>query len=64
MTYYEKDEIRSGLFMVKDCPVSIVVEKSPVRYGDSLAEINRRLELVREKLAIVQQVVATNQVRH
>ena len=64
MTKYLKEEIRAGIYFEKDCPI-VVKRRDPVRYGEpapSLEEISRRIERLREKLAVVQSVAA-NRVR-
>ena len=61
MTIYEKDEIRAGIFMEKDCADPIVVSKSTATVP--LSEIHEKLERVRQKLAVIAQVVAANRGR-
>jgi hypothetical protein len=57
MTIYQKDEIRVGMYLEKDCPI-VVERATPVT---PLSDIQRRLESVKKKLAILRQFVGTRQ---
>jgi hypothetical protein len=62
MTHFAKDEIKAGIFMIKDAGLPIFIGKSePVRYGSkpkvSLSEINQRLEAARLRLAEIARAV-------
>jgi hypothetical protein len=59
MSYLKKEDIRAGIFITKDSSIAVEVANSK----PSLSEIARKLELVRDKLAIVQQFVADNKRR-
>jgi hypothetical protein len=54
MTFYEKDEIRPGIFMVKDATGvgPAYVKRSTPRYGDPapLAEVSKRLEVAHRNI--------------
>ena len=55
MSIYQKDEIRSGLFMTKDCSTAIFQPQEPVA---SLSDIAKRLARLKQKLEVVTQVMA------
>ena len=56
MTIYQKDEIRTGIFMEKDCPI-VVVKSTPTV---PLSDIAKRLERVRRKIAVLAQFAVQN----
>lgn len=60
MTRFEKSEIKAGMLMTKDCGDAVFNNKSPSTAAPSLPDIAKKLERVRKKLAVLQQVAAQN----
>ena len=50
MTYFEKDEIRAGIFMVKDGGPVFPHRSAPVRYGEPFAEVNSNLDQLKARI--------------
>ena len=52
MSYYEKSEIRAGIFMEKDASIEPATSSTP-----TLTDIAQKLERVKKKLAVLASVV-------
>jgi hypothetical protein len=68
MTYYEKDEIRSGIFLTKDGGRAQIKMSTPrpVRYGDPLPDLSAasaNLEAIRQRLEKLRADVRAARVR-